>query len=283
MPRPLRIDYDGAWHHVMNRGIDHSAVFFSDSDRIEFGARLADASEQFGVEFHAYCLMDTHYHLLVRSSETQLSESMQRIGSLYTRHVNDRLGREGALFRGRFHSRLIETEKHLLAACRYIHRNPLDIAGVVSATAYRWSSHRAYLGFRACPEFLHTDVVLGSFGHNRDAFADFVASDDQVVTVERLADPDDVARLCDIVELVLVEQGLDSVGHVPAIARSAVLASVADQLDRTMLDTAFAFATPGSRRTALSRARRLVCAHPMLLDAVDRACSVTMPPVTTGV
>ena len=66
MPRPLRIDVEDGWHHVMNRGIDHGDVFFHDSDRIEFGQRLADVHERFGIQFHAYCLLDNHFHLLCR-------------------------------------------------------------------------------------------------------------------------------------------------------------------------------------------------------------------------
>ena len=131
MPRPLRIDIEDGWHHVMNRGIDHGIVFFEDTDRIEFGQRLADMFDLFGIRIHAYCLMGTHFHLLCHCPDAGLSASMQRLGSLYTRHVNDRLGRDGALFRGRFHSRLIADDAHLLAAVRYIHRNPLDLPGVV--------------------------------------------------------------------------------------------------------------------------------------------------------
>jgi alkylation response protein AidB-like acyl-CoA dehydrogenase len=48
MPRPLRIDVEDGWHHVMNRGIDHGDVFFDDTDRIEFGQRLADVHERLG-------------------------------------------------------------------------------------------------------------------------------------------------------------------------------------------------------------------------------------------
>lgn len=98
MPRPLRIDVEDGWNHVMNRGIDHGDVFFADTDRIEFGQRLGDVFDRFGIRTHAYCLMDNHFHLLLHCPEGRLSDAMQRLGSLYTRHVNDRLGRDGALF-----------------------------------------------------------------------------------------------------------------------------------------------------------------------------------------
>ena len=100
----------------MNRGIDHHAVFFDPSDRIEFGQRLADIHDRFGVATHAYCLVNNHYHALMHCPGGQLSDAMQRLGSTYTRHVDDRLGRDGALFRGRFRSRLITDDSYLLAA-----------------------------------------------------------------------------------------------------------------------------------------------------------------------
>ncbi len=171
MARPLRIDIEDGWHHVMNRGADHRAAFLDDSDRIELGTRLGDMYERFGVETHAYCLMTTHYHLLLHCPNGGLSDAMQRLGSIYTRHLNDRVGRDGALFRGRFHSRLVVSDAHLVAAARYIHRNALDLPGVDRVERYRWSSHRAYLGHRAAPPWLRTDVVLGHFGNDTTAFA----------------------------------------------------------------------------------------------------------------
>ena len=66
----------------MNRGVNHAAVFLADPDRVEFGQRLADIHDRFAVETLAYCLMDNHYHLLVRTPEGRISEAMQRLGSL---------------------------------------------------------------------------------------------------------------------------------------------------------------------------------------------------------
>ena len=67
MVRPIREDYKGAWHHVMNRGRNRELVFLDDDDAVEFLDTVADTVERFGIEVHAYSLMPNHYHLLLRT------------------------------------------------------------------------------------------------------------------------------------------------------------------------------------------------------------------------
>lgn len=66
MSRPLRIEYPGAWYHVMNRGIAHQQVFLNDQHRELFLELLNEIHRRYQVEIHAYCLMGNHYHLFVR-------------------------------------------------------------------------------------------------------------------------------------------------------------------------------------------------------------------------
>ena len=271
MPRPLRIDVEDGWHHVMNRGIDHGDVFFHDSDRIEFGQRLADVHERFGIQFHAYCLLDNHFHLLCRCPDGGLSAAMQRLGSMYTRHVNDRLGRDGALFRGRFHSRSITTDAHLMAAVRYIHRNALDIENVDSVSNYRWSSHRAYLGLRTPPDWLRIGHVFeGWTVEEIDRFIEQPLRDVAAPAVF------DVPALVRAIELVLSERGLSSERRLGAAARQLALVWLVDECsmpDRVVME-AFGIERTGTLRTAVSRARALLRAEPGLLDAQQRAVSL---------
>ncbi len=67
MARPLRIEYPGAYYHVMNRGLAHSDIFLDDNDRQRFLALIGETSNLWKVEVYAYCLMDNHYHLLVQT------------------------------------------------------------------------------------------------------------------------------------------------------------------------------------------------------------------------
>lgn len=273
MPRPLRIDIEDGWHHVMNRGIDHGIVFFEDTDRIEFGQRLADVFDLFGVRIHAYCLMETHFHLLCHCPDAGLSAAMQRLGSLYTRHVNDRLGRDGPLFRGRFHSRLIADDAHLVATVRYIHRNALDLPGVSRTRDYRWSSHRAYLGLRRGLRWLCTDHVFD--GWTTDEIDRFV--DEPLGSVLR-ATRRDVDALIEAIELVLAERGLCAGRRLGAVARQLALVWLVD--NATMPDDAlmaqFGIDRIGTLRTAISRARALLRSELGLVDAQQRAVGLLL-------
>jgi len=206
---------------VMNRGVDHAPIFYDDSDRIEFGQRLADIHDRFGVDIHAYCLMDNHFHLLVHCPEAGLSAAMQRLTSLYTRHVNDRLGRDGPLMRGRFHSKLVDDESYLVLVCRYIHRNPLDRVDVDDVAAYRWSSHRTYLGHRSRPPWMQTSTVLGRFGGDVDAFDAFVRSD--AVPGSRCWSAGEIAGLLGVAEHVVGEHAMMSGIHAGGLARTVTL------------------------------------------------------------
>ncbi len=281
MPRPLRPDVQDGWYHVMNRGIDHGDVFFEDSDRIEFGQRFADVYERYGVRTHAYCLMDNHFHHLWHCPDGNLSAAMQRLGSLYTRHVNDRLGRDGALFRGRFHSRLITEEAHLVATVRYIHRNALELPGVNSAKEYRWSSHRTYLGLRTKPEWMRTSTVLD--GWVLDAFDRFVDE-----PIGRLPRPTtlDAGLLIETIELVLAERGLTVERRIGAVARQVALVYFVDvaAVSNDALMEVFEIERLGTLRTAISRARMLMRSDPGFHDVQSRAVGLlTVAPITSRV
>ena len=163
MPRQPRLQYAGAWHHVMNRGASHQATFRDPDDRRLFLEYLADSVARFEIEVHGYCLMTNHYHLLVRTPEPCLNRAMQHLGSRYTAAFNRRHGNDGALFRGRYKSLLIESERYALAVSRYIHRNPISL-GVAHLADHPWSSYPAYLGDRPPPGFLETATLLELVG-----------------------------------------------------------------------------------------------------------------------
>jgi REP element-mobilizing transposase RayT len=282
MARPLRIDIDDGWHHVMNRGSNGRAVFLDDSDRIEFGSRLADVHDRFGVETHAYCLMTTHYHALLHCPDGGLSDAMQRLGSIYTRHANDRVGRDGALFRGRFHSRLVETDAHLRAAVRYIHRNALDLPGVDHVERYRWSSHRAYLGYRTVPPWLRTDVVLSQFGNDITAFAAFVDDSGRPDRTRRPTS-EELAGFEAAAAFVLAELGLGEYGKLAALARAATIAFVLDGSTtwgtpaEEWMQATFRFPSRNALRSAVSRVRSRLASDPVFAAAVERTVGLVAP------
>jgi len=176
MSRTLRLDFAGAWHHVMNRGAGHRAIFRSNDDRRSFLALLEHVHERFSTQIHAYCLMDTHYHLLVHTPTANLGESMRQLGGMHTQRFNYHNGIDGPLFRGRYKSIVIDADNYLLAASRYIHRNPVEAGMVGNVEDHPWSSFGAYTENDPCPPWLFLGPTLLGFGRRspRTAYRSFV-------------------------------------------------------------------------------------------------------------
>jgi putative transposase len=103
-------------------------------------------------EIHAYCLMPTHVHLLIRDPGSEVSAVMRNINGRYSRWFNHRRGRRGPLFNGRFHRTAVGSDAHLLATVRYIAMNPVESGLCDRPADWRWSSHRALAGLTPpCP------------------------------------------------------------------------------------------------------------------------------------
>lgn len=164
MARPLRIEYPGAWYHVLNRGRRKETIFFGDEDRELFMKVLGECSELFSLEIHAYSLMPNHYHLLVHTPKENLSRVMRHLNGVYTQRVNARHKFEGSLFRGRYKSILIEEETYFLELLRYIHRNPVKANLTTDLEEHKWTSHRAYMREKERPDWLRTKTALLQFG-----------------------------------------------------------------------------------------------------------------------
>src|SRR4030042_891859 len=142
MARPLRIDREDTFYHVLNRGNEQRAVFRDAQDCEGFLARLGRCSERFSLAVYAYVLMGNHYHLLVRTREANLSAAIQWLGVSYSTWHNARHRRSGHLFQGRFKSFLIAEDSYLYRLLLYIHRNPLRARLVERLADYPWSNYR---------------------------------------------------------------------------------------------------------------------------------------------
>lgn len=176
MARPLRIEFEGAWYHVMNRGAGRQEVFASDSQRERFLELLCDLAERFGIETHAYCLMGNHYHLLVQTPLGNLGRGMRHLNGVYTQFFNREQRRDGALFRGRYKAILVDADEYLLHLTSYIHRNPIEAGMVDQLEDYRWSSYPAYTGRTAAPVWLRRDMVYSMLGGKARRYRSFVES-----------------------------------------------------------------------------------------------------------
>ena len=174
MPRPLRIQYEGAFYHVINRGDRREPIFLDAEDRTGFLQTLARACGKTGWQVHAYCLMSNHFHLVMETPQANLAAGMKWLLGTYTQRFNRRHGLSGHLFQGRYKAQHIDARSagYLQAACNYVHLNPVR-AGLVregeKLESYGWSSYGAYLHPKRRPEWLRVDRLFGEHGLREDS------------------------------------------------------------------------------------------------------------------
>jgi len=169
MPRPQRIEYEGAFHHVMNRGRARQRIFHGNNYYEAFLETLKEASERFDAVIHAYSLMSNHYHLLIETPKANLSRIMRHVNGVYTQRYNRLKNIDGPLFRGRYKSILVDKDAYLLQLSRYIHLNPIDMKRplVVKLEDYAWSSYPAYINKAKSPEWLHREKIYQMLGRKK--------------------------------------------------------------------------------------------------------------------
>jgi putative transposase len=146
LPRLTVTDYP---HHVILRGNNRQPIFLDNEDHRRMLGLLEQQAREQGVEVHAYVLMSNHLHLLVTPKrERALPLMMQAVGRSYVRAFNQRHGRTGTLWEGRYRSTLIQTERYLLACMAYIDLNPVRAGMVSRPEDYPWSSYAHHVGQR---------------------------------------------------------------------------------------------------------------------------------------
>ena len=142
MPRPLRPLDGGLIYHVIDRGNNRQNVFRKKGDFEAFLAALADLKERRPFELYGYCLLNNHFHLLIRPLETAISRIMQSLLVSHTQRYHKHYRSGGHVWQGRFKSPVIQNDEHLLTVLRYIEANPPRARIVERAEDYPWSSYR---------------------------------------------------------------------------------------------------------------------------------------------
>lgn len=164
MPRKPRIEVEDGIFHVATRSVDEAFAYRGIPDRLDFMHFLWTTVGAYGWNCQSYCLMGTHYHLIVQTPRANLSAGMQMLNGRYAQRFNWRHRRRGHLFGARFMSVPVEDEAHLMAAHRYVARNPVRAGLCAHASDWRWSSYRAVVGLEEPPFFLDVKGALTTFG-----------------------------------------------------------------------------------------------------------------------
>jgi REP element-mobilizing transposase RayT len=174
MPRKLRVEYEGAIYHVMNRGDRQEPIFLDDEDRKMFLVTLAEACQKTGWQVHAYCLMSNHFHLVAETPRANLVAGMRWCLGTYTTRFNRRHRYFGHVFSGRYKSLIVDGSGtgYLKTVSDYVHLNPVR-AGLLKPkqrlTEFPWSSWPEYLKKPVRrPPWLRVDRVLGEWGFAQD-------------------------------------------------------------------------------------------------------------------
>jgi putative transposase len=172
MARLVRIVAAGLPHHVVQRGHDGQPIVRDDEDRRVFLALLAEAAAAHQVDLHAWVLLDDHVHLVATPrAAASLSRMMQAFGRRYVAAFNRRHHRSGTLWSGRFRCALLQPERWVVDAMRYVEQHPVRTGVVDDRSAFRWSSLAHHLGTAADPMVSDSPAfwALGNTPFEREA------------------------------------------------------------------------------------------------------------------
>jgi putative transposase len=165
MARQPRLTVAAYPHHIIQRGNNRQLIVLDDADRHFLLALWQAQAQACQVAVHAYVLMSNHFHLLVTPDTADgVPRMMQAVGRSYVRYFNNRHGRSGTLWEGRYRSTLIETERYLLACMVYIDLNPVRAGLAETAADYPWSSHRHNAGM-SVDKLVTPHALLWSLGN----------------------------------------------------------------------------------------------------------------------
>ena len=186
MARRMRLVFPGVALHVIQRGVNRAACFRVEADYLVYLSHLRHLSAKHGCAVHAYCLMTNHVHLLLTPvAKGSCTALMRDLGQRYVPYFNERHGRTGTLWEGRFRSCIAESARYVLACYRYIELNPVR-AGMVNRPAdYLWSSSSVNSGGRSdpflAPHAEFTGLALGADKRHRAYLALFEEQMDEAL------------------------------------------------------------------------------------------------------
>lgn len=267
MPRRARLDYPGGVFHVISRFAHDEWWFDRKGARSAYLEQIARRADKTDARVLAYCLMSNHLHLVVVQGEQPLSSLFKAVHTgfaSWVRRSSRRKGPIGHVFAGRPKMLLVEEDPYLDELVRYVHNNPVRAEVVERAQESAWSSHRAYIGLDAKPEWLHAGYVLGRFAKRaRTAARRF----DAFVDDGRLSPRDPV--LSGDTASAVAQEARDAAGDAHRLS-DGILGS--DEFQREVMNSARVVEAALSKRGEhIRRGRR---GRPELRDLVDQVMSI---------
>ena len=167
MARKARIEFEGAFYHVITRGNQRQKIFKDIHDYIKYLEQLLRYKKTHPFRLYAYVLMSNHVHLLIETGVAPLSKILQGINQSYTAYFNKTYKTIGHLFQGRYKAILCDRDQYLLSLVKYIHLNPVRAKIATRFEAYPWSSHPCYAHKIKGNELVDDDQVLRIFSEDK--------------------------------------------------------------------------------------------------------------------
>jgi putative transposase len=171
---PLRDERPGTVHHVGTRGNNGRPIVSDDGSCVLFLLRLAAVARRHDWTLISYCLMDNHYHLILKLGAFGMSRGVQELNGGYAIAYNMRYGRRDHLFGRRFWNREIVGDRDLLETARYVDLNPCRKSLAQRPEDWRWSGYRGTAGLASVERFHQPTELWQLFDQSpRLAMADY--------------------------------------------------------------------------------------------------------------
>ncbi len=161
------------YYHIYNRGAHQADIFRDDRDYVYLLKLVKEKAEEFDISVIAYCLMDNHYHFLLRQNgDATISQFMQAVFNIYSKTFNKKYSLSGTLFEGAFKAIMVKRNEYLLRLCRYIHCSPIEAEMVKDPAQWHYSNYLEFIGQRD-GELVDREFVQENFG-SPDEYRNFV-------------------------------------------------------------------------------------------------------------
>ena len=180
MPRCARVKSFDSVYHIMVRSISDTPLYKCSDDKDKYLSLIKKYQDVYLFKVYAFCIMDSHTHIIIDGSGADISKVMHSINQCYAQYFNRKYKRHGHLFQDRFKSKIVYDDRYLIALSSYIHKNPSDITMYKDKIEYyKYSSLGIYLGIMDDTyDIVDTAFILNQFSKDSIAakkqYIDFV-------------------------------------------------------------------------------------------------------------
>ncbi len=152
MARLPRLVIPNLPHYVSQYGNNKQDVFLEEEDYSVFIAWLKEASIRFDVSVHAYALLSNQIRMLLTPTTSDgLARFMQWIGRHYVPYFNQKYGRSGTLWEGRYRTSVVQAPQYVLLCSYYIEHASSETGVAPAMNGHVWTSYLHHIGDRSDP------------------------------------------------------------------------------------------------------------------------------------